>query len=564
MKLVECVPNISEGRDRSIIDKVTAEIGKVPGCTLLDVDPGEATNRTVITFVGPPETIVEAAVRLAAKAAELIDMRTQKGAHARNGATDVVPFVPVSGVTMQDCVTLAREAGRRIGKELDIPVYLYENAASKEEWKNLANIRKGEYEALKDKLGRPEWKPDFGPAEWSERIARSGATQVGAREFLIAYNINLDTRNVKVAKEIGKIIREQGGAILKGPDGKKLRGPDGEFQKAKKGLFDFCKATGWFIQEYGVAQVTMNLTNYHVTPPHLVFDKVCELATESGCRVTGSEIVGLVPLEAMLAAGHYYLEKQGLSAGVPEPDLIEAAIRSLGLRDVAAFKPEEKIIEYRVREQRPLVALSVRGFADELSRDSAAPGGGSVAALCGALSAGLSSMVASLTVGKKGYDEVQAEMTGIAVEAQPLKDAFLLAVDDDTFAFNQVMESFSLPKATPEEQTIRDEAIEKASQKATLVPLSVLEQCMKAIELARRVVEQGNRNSLSDAGVASLAARTAAAGAYLNVLINLGGLRDKPFVAATREKADTLWQEISERAKGVEDDVLARLRGKLK
>jgi len=560
MQLVECVPNISEGRDRSVIDAVTAEIEKVAGCTLLDVDPGEATNRTVITFVGPPSTIVDAAVRLAAKAAELIDMRNHSGAHARNGATDVCPFVPVAGVTMEDCVEIAKQTAERIGTELGIPAYLYEHAASKPEWRNLANVRKGEYEALKDKLGKPEWKPDFGPDKWNDNVAKTGATQVGAREFLIAYNINLDTKNTKVAREIGKIIREQGGAIVRDENNKKKRGEDGKFVRTEKGLFEHCKATGWFIEEYGVAQVTMNLTNYHITPPHVVFDKVCELAMERGARVTGSEIVGLIPLEAMKMAGTYYLIKQKQSWGIPETDIIDQAARSMGFSDVAPFRAEEKIIEQMVMEKRPLIEMSSKEFVDELSRDSAAPGGGSVAALCGSLAAGLGAMVANLTIGKKGYKKVQQEMRALAAEGQELKDFFLNAVDDDTFAFNRVMDGFGMPKGTPEEKKAREDAIETASQEATMVPLSVLEKTPAVLEIAHKVAERGNQNSLSDAGVASLAATTAACGAYYNVLINLGGLTDKEFVNKTREKADQIWKQVEGKAAEIHKEVLEKLR----
>jgi glutamate formiminotransferase / formiminotetrahydrofolate cyclodeaminase len=542
MKLVECVPNISEGRDRKIIDAVAAEVETVDGVRLLDVDPGATTNRTVITFVGPPEAAAEAAFRLIRRAAELIDMRAQKGEHARNGATDVCPFVPLTGVTMAECAELARAVGARVGSELGIPVYLYEHAATKPEWRNLANIRKGVYEALPQKLGKPEWKPDFGPDAWSERVARTGATQVGARQFLIAYNINLDTKNTKLAKRIGLVIREQGGAVKRDAGGNKLRGADGALLKHEKGLFQHCKATGWFIEEFGCTQVTMNLTDYTVTPPHLVFDKVCELATELGLRVTGSELVGLIPLEAMLAAGRHYLRKQGASDGVPEADLIEAARLSMSLSAISKFSPQERIVEYRVRTPRPLVERTVAGFVDELSRDSAAPGGGSVAALAGALGAGLAAMVANLTVGKPGYEGVEAEMIAIAEKGQILKDRLVRAVDDDTFAFNEVMAAFALPKGPA-----REKAVLEANKKATLVPLSVLEAIPAVIDLAEAVGARGNRNSLSDSGVAVLAARTAAAGAHYNVLINLGQIRDAEFSAGVRSRADGAIALVTER-----------------
>jgi glutamate formiminotransferase/formiminotetrahydrofolate cyclodeaminase len=555
MKLVECVPNISEGKDRKIIDAVTDEIETVEGVRLLDVDPGAATNRTVITFVGPPEGAKEAAFRLIRKAAELIDMRRQKGEHARNGATDVCPFVPLGESTMEECAMLARELGDRVGRELGIPVYLYEEAASKPEWRFLSNIRVGEYEALKDKLGKAEWKPDFGPNEYTETVARTGATQIGARQFLIAYNINLNTKEVKYARRIGLSIRDQGGAVVRDQDGKKVRGPDGSFLKHEKGLFDKCKATGWFIEEYGVAQVTMNLTDFNVTPPHLVFDKVCELAGEMGVRVTGSEIVGLIPIEAMLQAGKYYLEKQGMSTGVPEEDLVEMAVLSMGLSQISPFNPKERIIEYCVAEKRPLIAASVEEFVNELSRSSPAPGGGSVAALNGALAAGLSSMVANLTMGKSGYAKVKDEMTKIADAGQYIKDRLLRAVDDDTFAFNKVMACFGLPKG-PE----KDAAVLEANKNATMVPLSVVETALEVLNLAAAVQARGNQNSLSDAGVAILSARSAAMGAYYNVLINLAGIDDKGFVSDVKRRADSLIQEICKRCDELDAEILKKLR----
>jgi glutamate formiminotransferase/formiminotetrahydrofolate cyclodeaminase len=559
MKLVECVPNISEGRDRRIIDTVAAEVSAVEGVMLLDVDPGAATNRTVITFVGAPEAASEAAFRLIRKAAELIDMRQQRGEHQRNGATDVCPFVPLAGTTMDDCADLARALGRRVGGELGIPVYLYEHAAGRPEWKNLANIRKGEYEALPGKLGRPEWRPDFGPDAWSDAVARTGATQIGARPFLIAYNINLNTRNAKLAKRIGLMIREQGGAVVRGPEGEKLRGPDGQLLKHERGLFEHCKATGWFIEEYGCAQVTMNLTNHPVTPPHAVYDRVCQLAEELGVRVTGSEIVGLVPLDALLAAGRHYLRRQGASAGVPEGDLIEMAVRSMGLAQISAFDPRERIVEYRVAGRRPLVESHVAGFVDELSRDSAAPGGGSVAALCGALAAGLATMVANLTVGKSGYGGVEGEMKTVAEAGQLLKERLVRAVDDDTFAFNEVMRALALPKAKKEQAAAREAALLAANKGATIVPLTVLETIPAVLDLARAAGERGNRNSRSDAGVAVLAARTAAFGAYYNVLTNLSGIADATFVAEIRGRADGLAARVRETCDELDAFFLERL-----
>lgn len=558
MKLVECVPNISEGRDKKVIDAIAREVETVEGVRLLDVDPGAATNRTVITFVGPPDNAVEAAFRLIRKAASLIDMKNHFGEHARNGATDVCPFVPLGNTTMAECVELAQRLGKRVGEELGIPVYLYEEAATKAEWKNLAKIRAGEYEALHTKLGKEEWKPDFGPNEFTPEVAKTGATQIGARQFLIAYNINLNTDNTKYARRIGMTIREQGGAVVRDADGKKKRGPDGQFLKNEKGLFEHCKATGWYIEEYGCAQVTMNLTDFHITPPHIVFDKVCELAEEVGVRVTGSEIVGLVPKEAILAAGRHYLTKQKSSTGVPESDLVEMAIRSMGLNQVSQFNPKERIIEYCVAEDRPLVSLRVDEFADELSRSSPAPGGGSVAALVGSLAAGLSAMVANLTIGKGGYGKVREEMIKAADAAQYLKTRLINAVDEDTFAFNAVMACFGMPKGLK-----RDAAILEANKQATLVPLSVVETIPDLLRIAELMAEEGNQNSLSDAGVAVLSARTAAKGAYYNVLINLASIADKAFCKDIKHRADGLMADIDRKCDSLDEKILATLQAPL-
>ena len=558
MKLVECVPNISEGRDKKIIDAVTAEVEAIEGVRLLDVDPGATTNRTVFTFVGSPEAASEAAFRLIKKAATLIDMRTQTGEHARNGATDVCPFVPISDMSMDECATLAKKLGERVGNELGIPVYLYEHAASKPQWRNLANVRKGEYEALQAKLEKEEWKPDYGPSKWSDAIAKTGATQIGARQFLIAYNINLNTRNTKIAKRIGMTIRQQGGAVVRDERGRKVRGKDGKFLKTDKGLFEHCKATGWFIEEFNCAQVTMNLTDFTVTPAYKVFDKVVELADNLGVRVTGSELVGLIPLEAITDIGRHYLKKQGASAGVPEADLIEAAVQSMGLSQISSFDPQKSIVEYAVADTRPLVESTLEDFTDELSRDSAAPGGGSVAALIGALGAGLAGMVANLTVGKAGYGKVKNEMFEISEKAQKIQKFLIFAVDDDTFAFNKVMEAFALPKGTD-----KDAAILAANKKATLVPLSVLEAIPPILDLADATAERGNQNSLSDSGVAVLSARTAAMGAYYNVLINLAGIDDKAFVAETRAKADKVAAQVNELCDKLDAYIIDKLKAPL-
>lgn len=542
MKIVECVPNFSEGRDREKIKAITQEIEQTPEVKLLDVDPGESTNRTVVTFIGSPEGVKEAAFKAIRKAAEVIDMTKHKGAHSRIGATDVCPFVPVSGVTMEDCVRLAHELARRVAAELRIPVYLYEEAAQKEDRKNLANIRAGEYEGLQEKLKDPEWAPDYGEPVFNPK---SGASVIGAREFLIAYNINLNTRDRSRAHEIALQLRESGraerdseGNIVRDAEGKAVMMP---------GRFIHLKAVGWYIEDYGVAQISVNFTNYKITPPHLVFDEAVREAEKLGLRVTGSELVGLIPKEALLMAGRYYLAKQGKSPGVPEEELIRVAVLSLGLNDVTPFDPEKKIIESQFKESaESLLRLNLREFANELSMDSPAPGGGSASALCGALSAALSSMVANLTVGKKGYESAEQEMKELAVRAQVLKDELLKAVDEDTRVFNKVMDAFRLPKATEEQVKDKEAAVEVAAKEATLIPLAVLERSIPLLELAKIVAMKGNRNSLSDAGVAGLIAEAAARGAYYNVKINLPNIRDEVFKEEVKKKADSLEKKIAE------------------
>lgn len=540
-KLVECVPNFSEGRDKAKIDQITAEISATEGATLLDVDPGKDTNRTVVTFVGSPDAVVEAAFRAISKAAEVIDMSQHKGAHARMGATDVCPFVPVSGVTMDDCVELAKKLAKRVGDELGIPVYLYEYAASKPKWKNLANVRAGEYEGLAERFKDPAWKPDFGPPAFNPA---AGATAIGAREFLIAYNVNLNTRDTTIAKEIAFSIREKGRVkrdknrkIIRDEKGKALREP---------GKFKECKAVGWYMEDFGRAQISINMTNYKISPPHLIFDECCRLADELGARVTGSELVGLIPLEAMLQAGRYYLKKQGRTTGVPEEELIHIGVLSLGLSDLYPFENEKKIIEYQVAGGGGLVDMGVADFTNLLSTDAPAPGGGSVAALCGALSGALSSMVGALTHGKKGYEKVFEGAEDIGVRGQRLKDEFLADVDRDTEAFNKVMAAMRLPRKTDEDKAARAAALEEASRGATLVPLNVLRRTREAAEIARKIAEIGNKNSVSDAGVAALAARTAAEGAYLNVAINLPAINDEKFKKDTFAEAAKIRDEAVE------------------
>jgi len=547
MKLVECVPNFSEGRDRDKIRAIVGEIEAVPGVKLLDVDPGESTNRTVVTFIGSPESVLEAAFRAIARAARVIDMRNHKGAHSRIGATDVCPFVPVSGVTMEDCVRLARELGARVAEELGIPVYLYEAAASRPERRNLAEVRAGEYEGLVEKLKDPAWAPDFGRAEFNPG---AGATVIGAREFLIAYNFNLNTRDRKLANEIALSLRESGRA-RRDEDGNIVKDAKGRTVKVP-GKFKEVKAVGWYIEDYGRAQISVNFTNYRVSPIHVVFDEASRLAEKLGLRVTGSELVGLIPKEALLMAGRYYLEKQGKSAGVPEKELIRTAVISLGLGDVVPFDPEKKIIECQFRSAaRNLAGMSLADFIDELSMDSPTPGGGSVAALCGALSAALSSMVANLTVGRKGYEKAGARMREVAAGAQGLKDDLLAAVDRDTQAFNKVMEAMRLPKATPEQAAEKAKAMEDATKEATLVPLDVLEKAVGAARLAEAVAGQGYQGSLSDAGVAGLTAAAAGEGAYFNILINLPGIGDKKFATRTRRRAVRLRAEMDRTGKTI-------------
>ncbi len=540
MRIVECVPNFSEGRDRNKIDAIVREIEAVPGVKLLDVDPGESTNRTVVTFIGEPEAAKEAAFRAIKKAAEVLDMRTHKGAHSRIGATDVCPFVPVSGVTMEDCIRLAHELGGRVASELDIPVYLYEEAAQKPERRNLANIRAGEYEGLPEKLKDPHWVPDYGEPVFNPK---SGATVIGAREFLIAYNINLNTRDRRLAHEIAMTLRESGRA-KKDKDGTVVRDSLGNSVKVP-GKFKDVKAVGWYIEDYGIAQISINFTNYKRSPVHAVFDETVKQAEKLGLRVTGSELVGLIPKEAVLMAGRHYLEKQGKTAGVPEEEIIRTAVLSLGLNDVSPFDPDKKIIERQFKEAgKTLVSLNLREFANDVSMDSPAPGGGSVSALCGALSAALSSMVANLTYGKKGYEESGQEMKRIAVRAQELKDELLCAVDLDTRAFNKVMEALRLPKGTEDQKKEREAALEDASKGAALVPLSVLTATAELIELAEVVARKGNRNSLSDAGVAGLAAQAAGEGAYYNVQINLPSIKDERFKARTAKQAEALKRKL--------------------
>lgn len=540
-KIVECVPNFSEGRDRAVIDAIAKSISDVQDVVLLDVDPGEATNRTVVTFIGTPDGVKEAAFQAIKTASELIDMRQHSGAHARMGATDVCPFVPVKGVTMDDCVEIAKEVGKRVAEELSIPIYLYEHAATRPERENLATIRKGQYEGLPEKLKAPEWAPDFGEAKFNPK---SGATVMGAREFLIAYNVNLNTKDRRKATDIALDIREKGRA-KRDKNGKIIRDENGKMIKVP-GKLKSVKAVGWVIDEYQKAQVSINLTNYHVTSPHIVFETIREEARKRGLRVTGSEIVGLIPLEAMLMAGWYYLQQQGKTTAVPEKELIRVAVESMGLNDVAEFNPDEKIVDYQVKEGGGLMQLVANDFNDELSSDSPAPGGGSVSALMGSLGGALVSMVASLTHSKKGMEDLRPRMVEVGTRAQELKDKLAYLVDEDTRAFNNVMSSFRMKKKTDEEKRARKEAIESATKKATQVPFQVAELCFDVLKIAEIVASEGNPNSVSDAGVAAEAAFAGLKGARLNVLINLPGIDDGEFCEDMMKKVNTIKSKARE------------------
>jgi len=533
-RLVECVPNFSEGRDKPVIDAISRAISATSGVRLLDVDPGADTNRTVYTFVGAPEAVAEAAFRAAEAASQLIDMSKHHGAHPRMGALDVCPIVPVTGVTMDECVEVARALGRRLAEALALPVYFYEYAATRPERRNLADIRAGEYEALPKKLADAAWKPDAGPASFNERL---GATVVGAREFLIAYNINLNTRDPKLANEVALNIREAGrlkrdamGEVVKDAAGQDLRVP---------GRLKATKAIGWYIEQYRQAQVSINLLSYRTTPLHVVLETVREEAVKLGLVVTGSELVGLTPLEPLVEAGRYYLKKQGRSPGLPERELVEVAIQSLGLTQLAPFDPDKRIIEYAVRVPAPLASMTIERFVDEVSSNSPAPGGGSVAALAGSLGAALAAMVANLTVGKKGYEAAWDSSSKLAERSQALKAALLRAVDDDTKAFDDVLAAMRLPKATDEEKQARAAAIAAANEKATAVPLATARLCLQAIELAQEAAIIGNKNSISDAGVGALLAKAGLESAILNVRINLPSVREGAFKTATlKEIAD--------------------------
>jgi glutamate formiminotransferase/formiminotetrahydrofolate cyclodeaminase len=529
-KLIECVPNFSEGRDQNVIRQITDAIESVEGISLLDVDPGATTNRTVVTFVGDPDATVEAAFRGIKKAAELIDMRKQKGAHPRMGATDVCPFIPVSNVSWEEAVEFANRLGKRVGEELKIPVYLYERAARDKSRENLAVIRAGEYEGFFKKIKQPEWKPDFGPAVFSEK---SGGTVIGVRDFLIAYNVNLNTKSARRANAVAFDVREQGRVKTEDgtPSGRPVLDANGEPVRIP-GMLKHVKGIGWFVKEYGIAQVSMNLTNIEETPLHAAFDACAESAAKRGLRATGSEIVGMVPKRSLLDAGRYFLRKQRWSEGASEEELIDLAVRSMGLGELKPFVPADKVIELKIEAAEPkssLVKMNVRDFCNETLSDSPAPGGGSVAALMGALGASLGGMVANLSAAKRGWDDKVEYFSNWAVKAQQLKDELLSLVDQDTNAFNKVMDAFGLPKNSSEEKAARTEAIEEATKHAAEVPLKVMKIAAKSYELLSEMANNGNPASVSDVGVGALATRACIGGAAMNVRINLGQLKDKRF-----------------------------------
>src|SRR6184192_1013909 len=559
-KLIECVPNFSEGRDQDVIRQITDAIESVDGVSLLDVDPGATTNRTVVTFVGSPDAAVEAAFRGIEKAAELIDMRKHKGAHPRMGATDVCPFIPVSNVSWDEAVECAHKLGKRVGEELKIPVYLYEKAAKDKSRSNLAVIRAGEYEGFFEKIKQPKWKPDFGPAVFNEK---SGATVIGVRDFLVAYNVNLNTKSVRRANSIAFDVREQGRVKTQDgtPSGKPVLDSNGEPVRVP-GMLKHVKAIGWFVREYGIAQVSMNLTNIEKTPLHAAFDACCESAANRGMRVTGSEIVGMVPKKSLVDAGRYFLRKQRWSEGVSEEELIDIAIRSMGLSELKPFDPNEKVIELKIQSgesKKSLVKMSLREFCNETLSDSPAPGGGSVAALMGALGASLGGMVANLSAGKRGWDDKLEYFSNWAVKAQQLKDELLSLVDEDTAAFNKVMDAFALSKESTEEKAARTAAIEEATKHAAEVPLKVMETSAKSYELLSEMADNGNPASVSDVGVGALATRACIEGAALNVRINLGQLKDEKFKSDLLKKVQQITADSKSAFKKIDQIVQSKL-----
>ena len=569
-RIIECVPNFSEGRNKLVIDVIVEAIrngGKnadcaEPGVKVLDVDPGEATNRTVVTFAGSPEAVMEAAFEGVRKAGELIDMRHHHGAHPRSGATDVLPLIPISGITLEECALLARQLAERIFRELGIACYCYEAAAYTPERKNLAVCRSGEYEALPQKIADEKLKPDFGPAEYNDTIARSGAINVGARDFLIAVNFNLNTTSTALANEVAFDVRERGrakrenGKIVKDAEGKSVMIP---------GTLKGCKAIGWYIDEYGIAQVSMNITDINATPLHKAFDEVCRAAQARGLRVSGTEIIGLLPKRSLIEAGKYFLEKQQRSTGIPEAEIMKIAIKSMGLEDLRPFDVREKVIEFLIEDEEEkarkerLVRMSCKAFAEETSSESPAPGGGSISAYMGALGAALACMVANLSAGKRGWESRWKEFSDWAEEAQQLMKELLALVDEDTAAFNRLMGAMRMPKSSPEQIEERDAAIEAATLYAGEVPLRTMKTAVKAFPLLRRMAEEGNPNSVSDAGVGALAARSAVLGAQLNVKINASGLKNRDDAARLLAEAEA----VAADAIKAEEDILNIVNGKI-
>lgn len=558
-QLIECVPNFSEGRNMDVIKQITDEIESVEGVRLLNVDPGKATNRTVVTFVGSPEVVIEAAFLAIKKAGELIDMSKHKGEHPRMGATDVCPLIPIANISMEETAKWAQKLGERVGKELQLPAYLYEAAQANKSRNNLSVIRAGEYEGFFKKIKLPEWKPDHGPAEFD---AKRGATVIGARDFLVAYNVNLNTTSTRRANSIAFDVREAGrvkregdpitGKIVNDKDGKPVFIP---------GSLKAVKAIGWYIEEYGVAQISMNLTNINVTPVHMAFDEVCKKATERGIRVTGSELVGLIPLKAMLDAGKYFLKKQKRSIGVSEKELIKIAVKSMGLDELGPFKPEERIIEYLLRNKADtkLVSMTLVEFADETASESPAPGGGSIAAYVGSLGASLATMVANLSSHKKGWDARWEEFSTWAEKGERYKNELVSLVDKDTAAFNKIMNAFGLPKATEEEKAARSKAIQEATKFAIEIPYKVMEASHGSMEVIKAMAEIGNPNSVSDAGVGALCARSAVMGAFMNVRINAAGYDDKTYVTEIVKKG----KEIENKTIALEAEILKIVNEKI-
>jgi glutamate formiminotransferase/formiminotetrahydrofolate cyclodeaminase len=562
-QLIECVPNISEGRDKAKINAIVSVVETVEGVKLLNVDPGAATNRTVITFVGEPEPVIEAAFLLIKKAAELIDMSKHTGEHPRFGATDVCPLIPIANITMDEVVPYAHKLGKRVGEELGIAGYFYENAASEPKRKNLAACRAGEYEGLPKKLVDLAWKPDFGPAEFNDRIRTTGVTAISARDFLVAYNINLNTTSVRRANSVAFDLRENGRVLRKGDpiSGEIILDEKGE-PKREPGALKAVKGIGWYIEEYGIAQVSLNLTNISITSMHEAFDTACTKANERGLRVTGSELVGLVPLKAMTDAGKYFLRKQERSVGVSESELIKIAIKSLGLDDLGPFDANERIIEYKMRQMdtsKKLVEMNLVAFADETASESPAPGGGSISAYVGVLGASLATMVANLSSHKRGWDDRWEEFSVWAEKGQAIKDELLHLVDEDTASFNAIMAAFGLPKGTDSEKAARSQAIQDATKYATEVPFRVMQVSFRSFEVTKAMAETGNPNSVTDAGVGALCARTAVMGAHLNVKINASGLKDRSFADDILAKAKKLEAQAIE----MEQEILKIVEGKI-